>query len=314
MAKRAKVGVTTQEVGDVEGETTGPSRPSKSHGRDTPSPFAPGLYVVATPIGNAKDITLRALELLRGCDALIVEDSRVTAKLLALHGLSRPMLVYNDHTAERMRPQILARLARGERLALVSDAGTPLISDPGFRLVRAAIAAGAAVVPLPGPSALLAALVVAGLPTDRFFFAGFLPPRTAARRAELRALAAIPSTLVFYEAPQRLGEALSDMRELLGARQAAVIRELTKLHEDVRRGSLAELAEHYGKAQVLGEIVVVVGPPEEKKPDDLPAIDARLVQELAARSLKEAVALVAAETGLPRKTVYARALALTRER
>jgi 16S rRNA (cytidine1402-2'-O)-methyltransferase len=268
---------------------------------------------VATPIGNAQDMTLRALDVLRACDAIIVEDSRVTAKLLAIHAISRPLLVYNDHSADRVRGQILARLRNGEMLALVSDAGTPLVSDPGFRLVRDAAGEGIRVVPLPGPSALLAALVVSGLPTDRFFFAGFLAPKSAARKAELRELAQVPATLVFYEAPQRLRDSLHDMAEQLGDRPAVVLRELTKLHEEARRGSLNELSDHYAKEEAMGEIVVVVGPPSRAISAAVPNIEERLRTEMAKASLKEAVAVVTAESGLPRREVYARALALTRE-
>jgi 16S rRNA (cytidine1402-2'-O)-methyltransferase len=313
MAKRAKAGEATRTVGLVRGETTGTASPSKSRASDTSRAFASGLYVVATPIGNASDITLRALELLRSCDAILVEDSRVTAKLLAIHGISRPLLVYNDHTADQVRERIVERLRRGEVLALVTDAGTPLVSDPGFRLVRAVADEGLKVVPLPGASALLAALVVAGLPSDRFLFAGFLPPKSAARRAELHELARIPATLVFYESPQRIGESLHDMADQLGDRPAAVLRELTKMHEEARRGSLRALSEHYQGIESKGEIVVVVGPPSEEVATSGGDIDARLRDEMTRASLKEAVAIVAAETGLPRREVYARALALTRE-
>ncbi len=313
MAKRAKAGDATRTVGLVPGETTGTASPSKSRPGDTPRAFASGLYVVATPIGNASDITLRALELLRACDAIIVEDSRVTAKLLAIHGISRPLVVYNDHSTDRAHDQILDRLRRGETLALVTDAGTPLVSDPGFRLVRGAAAEGLKVVPLPGASALLAALVISGLPSDRFFFAGFLPPKSAARRAALHELARIPGTLVFYEAPQRIGESLGDMADQLGNRPAAVLRELTKLHEEATRGPLTELAQNFRSADAVGEFVVVVGAASE---DPTPAVDdlnERLLTAMKTVSLKEAVARVAAETGLPRREVYARALALTRE-
>lgn len=312
MAKRAKAGEMTRTVGLAGSDTTNSAAPSKSRPRDTARAFAPGLYVVATPIGNAQDLTLRALELLQACDAIIVEDSRVTAKLLAIHAISRPLIVYNDHSEEGVRRKILRRLGQGEVLALVSDAGTPLISDPGFRLVREAAAESVKVVPLPGASALLAALVVAGLPTDRFFFAGFLPPKSAARKAALHELASIPATLVFYEAPQRLAESLADMATHLPAREAAVLRELTKMHESVQRGSLADLAAHYAANEPQGEIVVVIGPPASTGAAPASDIDDRLRTELSKGTLKEAVAIVTAESGLPRREVYARALALTR--
>ena len=270
------------------------------------------MHVVATPIGNAEDITLRALAVLRGADAIACEDTRVTAKLMARHGISTPLLAYHEHNAARMRPLLLERLRRGEAIALVSDAGTPLVSDPGFKLVRAAIADGLPVTTLPGPSAALAALVLSGLPSDRFLFAGFLPPKAAARRRVLIELAAVPATLVFFEGASRLTDALGDMAETLGDRPAAVAREITKLYEEVRRGALHELGGHYAAAGApRGEVVVVVGPP----PTDAPAVsedalDARLEAALASMSLKDASAAVAAATGLQRRLVYARALAL----
>lgn len=277
-------------------------------------PLAAGLYVVATPIGNLGDITLRALDVLRGCDLIACEDSRATAKLLARYNVKAPMVAYHEHTTPKARAAILARLADGARLALVSDAGTPLISDPGYRLVRAAIEAGIFVTALPGPSAPLMALTLSGLPSDRFLFAGFLPPRAAARRAGLGRLAAIDASLIFLESPRRLPESLTDMARMLGNRPAAVAREMTKLFEEIRRGSLPELSEHYSQAgPPRGEVVVVVGPPLAA--DAQPAehsIDTLLLTALEHTRLKEAVAQVAAETGQPRKLVYARALALTR--
>ncbi|MGE0725362.1 MAG: 16S rRNA (cytidine(1402)-2'-O)-methyltransferase, partial [Alphaproteobacteria bacterium] len=236
---------------------------------------APGLHVVATPIGNRGDITLRAIETLRGADLIACEDTRVTAPFLAGIGVGAPLIAYHDHNAARVRPTIMARLAEGAVVALVSDAGTPLVSDPGFRLVRACIEAGIAVSSLPGASAPLAALVVSGLPTDRFLFAGFPPPKAAARRTMLAGLAAVPATLVLFEGPSRLADSLADMAEMLGDRPAAVARELTKLHEEVRRGSLAALAAHYREAgPPRGEIVVVVGPPAAPAAADDDAVDA----------------------------------------
>jgi 16S rRNA (cytidine1402-2'-O)-methyltransferase len=274
-------------------------------------PIAPGLHVVATPIGNLRDITLRALATLAAADAVVAEDTRVTRGLLAHYGVSTPLIAYHEHNAEVVRPHLLARLAGGAALALVSDAGTPLVSDPGFRLVSETLAAGVAVTSVPGPSAVLAALVVAGLPTDRFYFEGFLPPKSAARRARVNELAAIPSTLVFFESPRRLAEMLADLAVELGPRQGVVARELTKLYETTRRGPLDQLAAEFaGESPPKGEIVVLVGPPLEAAPVDDDEIDKRLQTALEALSVKDAAAAVSAETGAPRRRVYARALAL----
>lgn len=276
----------------------------------------PGLHVVATPIGNLKDISLRALGTLASADAVLAEDTRVTKVLLAHYGITTPLIAYHEHNAAVMRPQILARLGEGGTLALVSDAGTPLVSDPGFKLVEAAVAAGHRVTGVPGPSAVLAGLVVSGLPTDRFFFEGFLPSKEAARRARLTVLAEIPGTLVFFEAPRRLAAMLADAALMLGDRPAVVARELTKFYEEARRGSLAELAARYAAEDApRGEIVVLVGPPGDGPHEAAVSdadIDRRLTALLAERSLKEAVAVVSAETGQPRRKIYARALDLTR--
>ena len=274
--------------------------------------LAPGLHVAATPIGNLGDVSLRALATLAGADAVLCEDTRVTGKLLSHYAIATRTLPYHEHNAAQMRPKILARLVAGEALALVSDAGTPLVSDPGYRLVAEAIAQGTMVTAVPGASAALAALTVAGLPSDRFFFEGFLPERGAARRRRLAELAAVPATLILYESPRRLSESLADLAAVLGDRPAAVARELTKHFEETRRGTLAGLAAAYGAEETpKGEIVVVVGPPAEgaaeAAADDL---DARLSAALAAHSVKDAAALVAGETGLPRRQVYAKALAL----
>jgi len=275
-----------------------------------------GLYLVATPIGNLRDITLRALDVLRGADLLACEDTRVTAKLLRAHAIDRPLLSYREHNAERMRPRLLDALAEGKAVALMSDAGTPLISDPGYKLVREASAAGHAVTALPGPSALLAALCVAALPTDRFLFAGFPPPRRTARKRFLEELVPLRATLVFYETGPRLAESLRDMAEGLGGeRPAAVARELTKLHEETRRAGLDLLAGHYEAAgPPRGEIVVLVGPPAPEAPPDEAALDEALRQALAQASLRDAVEQVAAASGVARRTVYARALALQEPR
>lgn len=288
------------------------NRPTSRREATDASPLASGLYVVATPIGNAEDITLRALAVLREVDEVACEDSRVTAKLLARHGISARLTPYHEHNAVRARPRLLAKLSGGGRIALVSDAGTPLVSDPGYKLVRACIEAGIPVIPVPGPSAPLTALLVSGLPSDRFLFAGFLPGKSAARRRVFGELAAVPATLLFFESAQRLAESLADMAEVLGDRPAAVARELTKLFEECRRGGLAELAAHYRESgPPKGEIVIVcggaTGPAAEVAAETL---DSQLAIALERLSLKDAVAAVATATGLPRKQVYARALHL----
>ena len=276
---------------------------------------APGLYIVATPIGNLADITLRALDVLRGVDAILCEDTRVTATLTRRYGLAAERIAYHDHNADALRPGLIARLAAGAALALVSDAGTPLVSDPGFKLVRDAVAAGLPVIAVPGASAALAALTVAGLPTDRFLFAGFLPAKAAARRRALRELASVKASLIFYETAPRLADALADMAAMLGDRPAAVARELTKLHEEVRRDDLWALAEHYREAgPPKGEIVVIAGPPAAETAVAHEDLDVQLRAALKTASLREASAAVAAATGLPRRQVYARALALQGKR
>jgi 16S rRNA (cytidine1402-2'-O)-methyltransferase len=276
--------------------------------------FAAGLYVVATPIGNLRDITLRALDVLAVADVVACEDTRVTEKLMSRYGLAGQRLPYHEHNAERMRPVLLERLKAGAVVALVSDAGTPLISDPGFKLVRAAIAEGIAVTTLPGPSAALAALVLSGLPSDRFFFQGFLPPKETARRRVLGEIASLQATLIVYETGPRLAATLADMAAVLGERPAAVARELTKLYEELRRGKLTELAAHYADAGgPKGEIVIVVGGADEAaaraaiSDDD---IDAALAAALATMSVKDASAAVAESTGRPRREIYQRALAV----
>ncbi|MGB8273689.1 MAG: 16S rRNA (cytidine(1402)-2'-O)-methyltransferase [Alphaproteobacteria bacterium] len=283
------------------------------------SKLAAGLYVVATPIGNMADITLRALDVLRRADLVACEDTRVTAPLLARHGLKARLIAYHDHNAERVRPKLLERLSEGAAVALVSDAGTPLVSDPGYRLVRSALDGGHSVTVVPGPSATLAALILSGLPTDRFLFLGFLPSRAAARRKALAEVAAVRATLVMFESAHRLAASLADMAAALGDRDAAVVREITKLYEESRRGRLPELADAYaGEKPPKGEIVVVVGPPPEAAMAQTegaaaremdPALDLALDEKLRDHSLRDAVALVAAETGIPRRRVYARALA-----
>ena len=272
-----------------------------------------GLYLVATPIGNLGDISLRALETLAAADVIACEDSRVTRKLIEHYGIATQLTPYHEHNAAEARPRLLARLADGQSVALVSDAGTPLISDPGYKLVRAACAAGHAVTAVPGASAVLTALSAAGLPTDRFFFEGFLPPSQAARQRRIAALASIPASLVLFESGPRLPAALADLASTLGSRDAAICRELTKLHEEIRRGPLDELARHYAAGgETRGEIVIVVAPPRGggKNADD---IDELLRRALARVSVKDAVSEVAFATGRPRREVYQRALALTKD-
>ena len=272
-----------------------------------------GLYLVATPIGNLRDITLRALEMLAAADVVACEDTRVTRKLFEHYGLSTPLMPYHEHNAETARPKILARIAAGEAVALVSDAGTPLISDPGYKLARAAAAAGHLVSAAPGASAALMALTLSGLPTDRFLFAGFLPPRPEKRRARITELARIPATLVLFESGARLAATLVELAQQLGAREAVVARELTKLHEEVRRGTLAALAADYAAgAETRGEIALVIAPPPESRAE-AGDVDALLRAALTRVTLKDAVAEVAAATGEARRTVYGRALALAKE-
>lgn len=287
-----------------------PSKPAPRLDFASLKPPAPGLHVVATPIGNLGDISLRALATLAAADAIYCEDTRITRRLLERYGIETPLLAYHDHNAEKVRPRILARLAAGETIALVSDAGTPLVSDPGYKLVAAALEAGLAVTAEPGASALLPALILSGLPSDRFLFLGFLPAKAAARRAALAEVKTVNATLILYEAPVRLAETLEDLRAVLGERPAAVARELTKLHETVVRGPLSGLAAEFA-APPKGEIVILIGPPGEMGEAREPDIDAMLAERLASLSLKTAVAEVTAATGLPRARVYARALGLT---
>ena len=277
----------------------------------------PGLHLVATPIGAARDITLRALDILAGADVLAAEDTRTLRHLLEIHGIplqGRPLLAYHDHNGEAARPRLLAELRAGKSVAYASEAGTPLIADPGFQLARAAIAEGLPVLAAPGASAVLCALTVSGLPSDRFLFAGFLPNRSAARQQDLRALAATPATLIFYESPKRLAACLRDMVLVLGPdRHAAVCRELTKKFEEVTRGTLAVLAEAYALRAVKGEVVVLIDRMADRKPAETD-IDAALVQALLALSVKDAASEVAEKLGLTRRDAYQRALALGKDR
>ncbi|WP_308815383.1 16S rRNA (cytidine(1402)-2'-O)-methyltransferase [Sphingomonas sp. GV3] len=269
----------------------------------------PGLYIVATPIGNLADLSPRAADILSRADVIAVEDSRVTAGLLRHIGIKRPMLPYHDHNAEGVRPGLVARMAR-EAVALVSDAGTPLISDPGYKLVRDARAAGHAVVTIPGPCAAVAALTLAGLPTDRFLFLGFLPPKAKARSDAIAEVAAVRATLVLYESGPRLAACLAALAEGLGDREAAVTREITKKFEEAVTGTLSTLAARYADAPPKGEIVVVVAPPGEAAPSTIEDADAALAEAMTRLPLAKAAGEVAKRLGLDRKTLYARALAL----
>jgi len=272
-----------------------------------------GLYIVATPIGNLGDVTLRALQTLAGADLIACEDTRVSRKLLDRYGIGTPLTPYHDHNAAKARPMLLRRLADGAAIALISDAGTPLISDPGYKLVRAAQDAGHVVTALPGASALLTALSVAGLPTDQFFFAGFLPPKQAARRGRIAELSRIPATLVLFETGPRLAATLGDLAAGLGNREAAMCRELTKLHEEILRADLEALAQASAANEPRGEIVVVIAPPQAPQRPSLSDTETMLREALARVSLKDAVGEVAEATGLPRRDVYQRALALAKQ-
>ena len=286
------------------------------NGRSTAAPPLPaGLYLVATPIGNLRDITVRALEVLAAADLIACEDTRVTRKLLDHYDIATPLTAYHEHNAAQARPKLIARLAAGAAIALVSDAGTPLVSDPGYKLVREASATGASVTALPGASAVLAALTLSALPTDRFFFEGFLPAKETARRARIAELKRIPATLVVFETGPRIADALADLAAGLGPREAAVCRELTKLYEEVRRGDLATLAREAAQSgEPRGEMVIVVAPPGAQGELTAVDLDALLRRALERLSVKEAVAEVAAVTGESRREVYQRALALTKER
>ena len=269
----------------------------------------PGLYIVATPIGNLSDLSPRAAEVLARADLIAVEDSRVTAKLLHHIGVRRPMLPYHDHNAERVRPQLLERMREGA-VALVSDAGTPLISDPGYNLVRDARAAGIPVTTIPGPSAVVAALTLAGLPTDRFLFVGFLPPKGGAKAAAIAEVAALRATLVLYESGPRLAATLKALAAGLGEREAAVAREISKKFEETVTGTLSELAGRYAEAPPKGEIVVVVAPPGEAETAGEADVDSALREAMARLSASRAAAEVAEKLGVPRRLAYERALKL----
>jgi 16S rRNA (cytidine1402-2'-O)-methyltransferase len=280
---------------------------------NAPKPV-PGLYLVATPIGNLGDVTLRALETLAGVDIIACEDTRITRRLAERYGISAELKPYHEHNAVMARPKILEKLAQGASIALVSDAGTPLISDPGFKLVREVCAAGHAVIAVPGASSVLTALSVAALPTDRFFFEGFLPPRQQARRSRLTELSRIDATLVMFESGNRISDTLRDLADIMGERDAAICRELTKLHEEVSRAPISELAKTADTLETRGEFVLVIGPPAEgEKIMAESELDEVLRASLKRDSVKDAVAYAVEVSGRPRREVFARALELAKE-
>lgn len=276
---------------------------------DTTITLEPGLYVTATPIGNLGDITYRAVAALKAADLILCEDTRQTAKLCAAYGIQTARSAYHDHNAERARPGIIKKLQDGAAICLVSDAGTPLISDPGYKLVRDARDAGVQVIPLPGPSALIAGLSAAGAPSDQFYFAGFPPSKAGAREKFLQSLSGIHATLIFYETAPRLAASLEAMATAYGDRRAAVARELTKIHEDIREGALSQLAKHYGGAPAKGELVIFVHPPE-KTPATAEDLDGFLLNALQEMSVKDAASAAAQNLGVSRSSAYARALQL----
>lgn len=294
------------------------SNPSENTSREASrtlppgQPPEPGLHLVSTPIGNLRDITLRAIDTLAGADLVLAEDTRVAAKLMSAYGLSVTVWSFHDHNEDKQAGVILDRLRAGERIALISDAGTPLVSDPGFKLVREAVSAGLPVHVVPGASSVLAALSLSGLPSDAFFFGGFLPVKPGARQARLNALKAVPGTLIVFETAPRLAASLGDMAAVLGDRPAAVTRELTKKFEEARRGTLSGLAQHYESAgPPKGEIVVVIGPPDAAEAVwDETRVDAALADRIGAAGVKQASAEVAALSGWAKREVYARALDL----
>ena len=287
----------------VSGEPTSATSPAQA--------LDAGLYIVATPIGNLRDITLRALDTLQAADEVLAEDTRVARRLLDAHNVRAKLSPYHDHNGAKRRPEILDKLADGAAIALISDAGTPMVSDPGWKLSRDALEAGHKVIPVPGASALLAGLVASGMPSDRFMFCGFLPPKSGARKKTAAEFAAVPGTLVFYETGPRLADSLRDLADVYGgARQAAVSRELTKLFEETRRGALQDLADHYAEhGPPKGEIVLLVGPPEKTVASD-EEIDAALLEALKSQSVKQAAAEIAARFDRAKRDIYQRALTL----
>ncbi|MCW9032867.1 MAG: 16S rRNA (cytidine(1402)-2'-O)-methyltransferase [Rhodospirillales bacterium] len=288
----------------------------KAHSKGGPKakPLQSGLYLVATPIGNARDMTLRALDILHGADIIACEDTRITGKLTSLYDISTPLLSYHEHNAEKVRPKLIKQMKNGEIVALVSDAGTPLISDPGYKLVQDCRDQGLMVTSAPGASSVLTGLQLSGLPTDRFMFVGFLPVKKGARCRALNEVAGVDATLVFLESAKRLAASLADMALELGPREAAVTRELTKLYEEVRTGSLEELAAHYEEAGApKGEIVIVVSSPTEEESTE-EDIDTMIIEALSMGSVKDAASMVAVATGIPKRVAYQRTLELAKSR
>jgi 16S rRNA (cytidine1402-2'-O)-methyltransferase len=307
-AKAASINTPEDQTG-----TSGRTFLVAGHVLTAPKPV-PGLHLVATPIGNLGDITLRALETLAGVDIIACEDTRITRRLMERYAISALLKPYHEHNAAQARPKILERLAQGASIALVSDAGTPLISDPGFKLVREVCAAGHPVIALPGPSSVLAALTLAALPTDRFFFEGFLPAKETARRARLAELARIDATLVMFESGNRIQATLADLADIIGGRDAAICREMTKLHEEVRRARVSELAQAAELTETRGEFVLVIAPPEpDRQIMAADELDQLLRIQLQRASLRDAVAHAVELSGRPRREVYARALELSRD-
>lgn len=296
-------------------DITGPDAISKPVQLPKISTMAPGLYPVATPIGNLRDITLRALDVLNMADLIVCEDTRITRRLLNAYEITTPLMVYHDHNAQAVRPKLIARLQAGERIALVTDAGTPLVSDPGYKLVREVTQAGIQVFPIPGAAAPIAALVTSGLPSDRFLFAGFPPVKQGAKRHWLEDLSTIESTLILFESPKRLPATMKVLGDLWPTREAAVAREITKKFEEVRRDTLENLALHYAEAgSPKGEIVIVIGPPAPEEALAEADAETLLVQALESMSVRDAAATVAKATGQPKKSLYARALELSAEK
>lgn len=302
-SKRPQNGKTSRETIPLAGES---KRPGESVQVNS------GLHIVATPIGNLRDITLRALDTLHSVDEVLAEDTRTARKLFDAHAIKTKLSAYHDHNGAIRRPELVERLKAGDKIALISDAGTPLVSDPGWKLVRDAAEAGIKIIPLPGPSAMLAGLVTSALPSDQFMFCGFLPAKTTARKKALKDLASVPATLIFYEAGPRLISCLADMQDVLGRnRHAAVARELTKLFEETRRGTLGDLATHYTEAgKPKGEIVLLVGPPVDKPKPDEETIKAELSEALKTNATKAAATLVAEQYNLPKRDIYQLALDL----
>ncbi|PHS29414.1 MAG: 16S rRNA (cytidine(1402)-2'-O)-methyltransferase [Robiginitomaculum sp.] len=300
-------------VPNIPGEPT--DQATLPQGTIAPSPkdIAPGLYLVATPIGNLRDITLRALDVLAGADRVLAEDTRMSRRLFDAYGLRPKCEAYHEHNAGRRRDSVLVALEQGAKIALISDAGTPLISDPGYKLVREAAARGVAVYAIPGPSAMLAALTVSGLPTDKFLFAGFLPPRQSARRRALEALKPTPASLVFYETAKRVLAVLDDMNAVLGPRPAVLARELTKRFETLYRAPLDQLGSQIPEAELRGEMVLVIGPPDDEGQWDEAQIDTALTEAMTHQSLKGAVDEISKMCGQPRRLVYRRALDIQKQ-